>query len=488
MAASRTGAGAGASAGEQIDLLALVEPAETLPAEPAPSDDAAPAPEPERAASEGVAVELSVAEPGTADATAPGADAPDASQADASDVAAPHVVASLGAKRGLRLLHTSDWHLGRTLFQVPLLEAQAAFLDWLLETAVDQQVDAVLVAGDVYDRAIPPVEAVRLLDDAFLRFAEAGVPLVVASGNHDSAVRLGFLSGVSERSGIHLRTSVDDIGSPVLLADEHGPVAVYGIPYLLPDAVMEQLGAERSHESVLAAAVGRIRQDAEARGIGRTVVLAHAFISGGSTTDSERDISVGGVGDAPSRVFDGVAYAALGHLHRPQDVPLSGSATTLRYSGSPLPFGFGEQHDTKSVALVELGPDGVAGIALLPTPVPRPLRQVRGRLDELLARAVGDLADLADCWVKAVLTDPSRPLSPMERLRAVWPHTLVLDFEPEGAPVGTETDLARLRRTTDPVEVCSLFLQYVDREAPTDAELVVLRDAVEAVQHAEAGA
>jgi exonuclease SbcD len=456
MAASRTGAGAGASAGEQIDLLALVEPAHVAQPPADHAQDDAPAP-----------------------ALTPAATKP-ALRADAT--------ASLGAKRGLRLLHTSDWHLGRTLFQTPLLDAQAAFLEWLLEVAVREQVDAVLVAGDVYDRAIPPVEAVRLLDDAFLRFAEAGIPLVVASGNHDSAVRLGFMSGLSERSGIHLRTAVDDIASPVVLADEHGPVGVYGIPYLLPDAVMEQLGAERSHESVLAAAVARVLADAEQRGIARTVVLAHAFVSGGSTTDSERDISIGGVGDAPARVFDGVAYAALGHLHRPQAVPLAGSATVLRYSGSPLPFGFGEQHDTKSVALVELGPDGVREVALLPTPVPRRLREVRGRIDDLLARADGDLADLADCWVKAVLTDPSRPLAPMERLRAVWPHTLVLDFEPEGAPVAADVDLARLRRATDPVEVCGMFVAFVDREGPSDDELVVLRDAVEAVQHAEAGA
>ena len=207
MAASRTGAGAGASAGEQIDLLALVEPAHVAqpPADHAQDDVPAPA-------------------------LTPAATKP-ALRADAT--------ASLGAKRGLRLLHTSDWHLGRTLFQTPLLDAQAAFLEWLLEVAVREQVDAVLVAGDVYDRAIPPVEAVRLLDHTFLRFAEAGIPLVVASGNHDSAVRLGFMSGLSERSGIHLRTAVDDIASPVVLADEHGPVGVYGIPYLLPDAVME---------------------------------------------------------------------------------------------------------------------------------------------------------------------------------------------------------------------------------------------------------
>jgi len=323
-----------------------------------------------------------------------------------------------------------------------------------------------------------------VLDEAFLAFADAGVPLVVVGGNHDSAVRLGFGGGLAEKAGVHLRTGVDSIAEPVLLEDEHGPLAVYGIPYLLPDAVKDQLGAERSHESVLAAATRLVLDDASGRGITRTVALAHAFVTGGTVTESERDIRVGGIGDAPARVFDGLTYVALGHLHRPQDVRLDGSATRLRYSGSPVAFSFSEKDDTKSVTLVEIDAHAVSSVTTIPAPVPRPLREVRGRLDDLLARATGDLADLADCWVKVVLTDPSRPAAPMERLREHWPHTLLLDFAPEGMAVGPAADLERLRRTSDPVEVCSLFVAYVDREGPSDDELVVLRDAVEAVTHA----
>jgi exonuclease SbcD len=381
----------------------------------------------------------------------------------------------------MRLLHTSDWHLGRALVQTDQLPAQAVFLTWLLERAVEHEVDAVLVSGDIYDRAYPSTDSVQLLNDTFVAFAQARVPLVLVSGNHDSAVRLGFGSELTALGGIHLRTTVEQIAEPVLLTDSHGPVAVYGIPYLLPDAVMAELGAERSHASVLAAATRRILDDARARGIGRTVVLSHAFVTGGITTESERDISVGGIGDAPADVFDGVSYVALGHLHRPQRVALSGSSTVLRYSGSPLPFGFGEKHDTKSVALVELDDHGVAAVRTLETPVARPLREVSGRLDDLLARAAGDLAGLADCYVKVVLTDPSRPASPMEQLRRHWPHTLVLDFAPEGERVPGAVDLDRLARTTDPVEVCELFVEFVDRVPPTPAERVVLRDTVEKV-------
>jgi exonuclease SbcD len=391
------------------------------------------------------------------------------------------------ARCRVRLLHTSDWHLGRTLFQTSLRSAHEAFLAWLLETAQEQQVDAVLVSGDVYDRAVPPLESVQLLDRTFLAFAEARVPLVVVSGNHDSAVRLGFGSGLAAVSRIHLRTTVAAITEPVVLADDHGEVAVYGIPYLLPDAAKDTLGTERSHEAVLGEAVRRIRADAATRGIARTVVLSHAFVTGGTVTDSERDIRVGGIGDSPAHVFDGVSYVALGHLHRPQQVSLAGSSTVLRYSGSPLAFSFSEKDDAKSITLVEIGPIGEVGTSVIAAPVPRPLREVRGRLDDLVERASTDLADLADSWLKVVLTDPSRPAAPMERLREHWPHTLVLAFEPDGTAVSEETDLARLRSTNDPVEITTLFVEYVDRVPPTDEERRILRDAVEAVRHGEVG-
>ena len=388
----------------------------------------------------------------------------------------------------MRLLHTSDWHLGRTLVQTSLLDAQETFLDWLLDLAVEREVDAVLVSGDVYDRAVPSTDAVRLLDRTFVRFAAAGVPLVLVSGNHDSAVRLGFGRELSAVAGVHLRTSIDEIATPVVLHDEHGPVGIYGIPYLLPDAARDPLGAERTHESVLRKATELVLADAAERGIARTVVLSHAFVTGAhasEVSESERDVRVGGIGDAPASVFDGVTYVALGHLHRPQRITLRGSATVLRYSGSPLAFSFSERDDVKSVALVELGPDAVEGVTTLPTPVPRPMRQVTGRLEDLLARATTDLADHADCWVKAVLTDPSRPASPMERLRAVWPHTLVLDFQPEGERVGAAADLERLARATDPVEICEYFVERVGGERPTEPERVVLREAVERAQQVE---
>jgi DNA repair protein SbcD/Mre11 len=388
----------------------------------------------------------------------------------------------------MRLVHTSDWHLGRTLHGVSMLAHQAAFLEWLLGQAVSHQADAVVVAGDIYDRAVPCTDAVAVLDRALRDFAAARIPVVITSGNHDSAVRLGFGARLSELAGIHLRTSVADITRPVVLSDADGEVAIYGIPYLLPDAVMEELGAQRSHQSVLTAAVARIRADAAGRGISRTVVAAHAFVTGALPSDSERDIRVGGIGDAPASVFDGVSYVALGHLHGQQNIPASGNGTTVRYSGSPLAFSFSERNQDKSVTLADIDAAGRVTTVQLAAPVPRPLREVCGKLGDLLGRADGDLAGLAAAWVKVVLTDTVRPASPMERLREKWPHTLVLEFAPEGGLVGAAADLARLAAdVADPVRICGLFVEFTGGGAPDEAQRAVLQDVVEACQHAGPG-
>jgi len=392
----------------------------------------------------------------------------------------------------MKMIHTSDWHLGRTLYGEDLLPYQATFLDWLLAESVSNQVDAVVVAGDVYDRAVPPTEAVAVLDRALRGFASARIPVLLISGNHDSAVRLGFGASLSEVAGVHLRTDVADIARPVVLTDSHGEIAMYGIPYLLPDAVMTEPvladhGAlEPSHTSVLAAATARIRADAASRGIGRTVVTAHAFVSGALPCDSERDIRVGGIGDAPASVFAGLNYVALGHLHGQQDVRLAredGEPALIRYSGSPLAFSFSERHQAKSVTLAEIDGAGAVTTTKLAAPVPRQLRQVRGTLEELLANSD---ADLAQAWVKVILTDTVRPPAPMERLRERWPHTLVLDFAPEGGMPSPAADLRRLARAVDPGEICAMFVEFASGGWPDDEQRAVFADVIESVQHVDA--
>ena len=240
----------------------------------------------------------------------------------------------------MRLLHTSDWHLGRSFHREDLLGAQARFVDFLVETVRAERVDAVLVSGDVYDRALPSVDAVALCNDALRRLAGTGVRVVLTSGNHDSARRLGFGADLIDAAGIHLRTDPASVGVPVLLPDPAGgAVAVHALPYLEPDAVRDDLDCERSHGAVLAAAMTRVRADLAGRPGTRSVVMAHAFVTGGQPSDSERDISVGGVGSVPAATFAGADYAALGHLHGAQRVTAG-----VHYSGSPIAYSFSEDH------------------------------------------------------------------------------------------------------------------------------------------------
>ncbi|MFE7586374.1 exonuclease SbcCD subunit D [Streptomyces gardneri] len=360
----------------------------------------------------------------------------------------------------MRLLHTSDWHLGRSFHRVGLLEAQAAFLDHLVATVHAHRVDAVLVAGDVYDRAVPPLPAVELFDTALHRLAEAGVPTVMISGNHDSARRLGVGAGLIERAGIHLRTDPAGIGTPVVLADAHGDIALYGLPYLEPALVREQLGAAKGgHEAVLAAAMDRVRADLAARPAGtRSVVLAHAFVAGGAPSDSERDITVGGVAAVPAGVFDGVDYVALGHLHGSQTL-----TPRVRYSGSPLAYSFSEADHRKTMWLVDLGPSGpdgaITGAERLDCPVPRPLARIRGRLDDLLADPA--LAPHEQSWVEATLTDPARPAEPMARLAERFPHTLNLVFDPERTEDGPGASYAQRLRDRSDQQIAEDFVAHV---------------------------
>ncbi|MFG2302198.1 exonuclease SbcCD subunit D [Actinacidiphila glaucinigra] len=377
----------------------------------------------------------------------------------------------------MRLLHTSDWHLGRSFHRVGLLDAQAAFIDHLVATARAERVDAVLVAGDVYDRALPSLPAVELFDDALHRLAALGVPTVMISGNHDSARRLGVASGLIDRAGIHLRTDPAGCATPVVLADEHGPVALYGLPYLEPALVREEFTLDRAgHTEVLSAAMTRVRADLAARPAGtRSVVLAHAFVAGGAPSDSERDITVGGVAAVPADVFEGIDYVALGHLHGCQTI-----TDRVRYSGSPLAYSFSEADHRKSTWLVDLGADGSVAAERVDCPVARPLARLRGRLGELLedpahARHEGS-------WVEATLTDPHRPHEPMARLRKRFPHALALAFEPERTDAGAHASYAqRLRGRTDR-QIAEDFVTHVRGTGPDTAERGVLRDAFDAVR------
>ena len=383
--------------------------------------------------------------------------------------------------RAMLMLHTSDWHLGRSLHRADLRAAQAAFLDHLVSTVRAEKVDVVLVAGDVYDRAVPPVDAVELCEDALLRLHATGARIVLISGNHDSARRLGFGSDLLDKVGVHLRTRIGALARPVLLEDAHGPVAVYGVPYAEPNVVRSELpdAVPRGHAGVLGHAIQRIKADADSRGVRRRVVMAHGWVTGGAASDSERDITVGGVGQVPADTFAGFSYVALGHLHGQQTL-----AGHLRYSGSPLPYSFSEATHRKGSWLVELDANGTKRAERVPAPTYRKLSVLRGRLPDLLGSSA--YIKYEDDFVSVTLTDPSRPEGPMDALRTRFPHILVLTFEPEGAVPDARCYRARVVGRDD-LSVAEEFVQHVRNAPATDGERRLLTDAFEAVRTEEAG-
>ncbi|MDP9800534.1 exonuclease SbcD [Arcanobacterium wilhelmae] len=388
----------------------------------------------------------------------------------------------------MKILHTSDWHLGRTLHGADLTCAFETWCDHVVRLA--DEVDAVLISGDVFDRGVPPVAMVSLLSRT-LHELVARTQVVITSGNHDSARRLGFASDLL-KEGLTMRTRSADAGVPIPLKDSDGNVGaiVYGIPYLEPDIARVELAEgeellDRSHEAVIRAALGRIRKDIESGEYAGLdvprIVMAHAFIVGGEPSESERDLHIGGVDSAPSRIFDlgldlpggGVDYVALGHLHGPQKV--GGDAPMMRYSGSPVAFSFSEEHHKKSSTIVDFENRHAPQVRLVPAPVERPLVTLRGTFEELTS---GEHAMEAGAYVRAFVTDDSRPNNLVARMTKVFPYLL----ECQHTPASRTQRRATIEAVkNDPVTVIGDFFDAAGGRPITDEERALLTKAWEAV-------
>lgn len=359
----------------------------------------------------------------------------------------------------MRVLHTSDWHLGRAFHGEGMQAAHELYFDHLVELAAESRPDAIVVSGDVYDRALPNPLTVALLDDVLYRLVKTGATIVVTSGNHDSAIRLGFASRVMEQAGLHIHTDVGSIERPVAVPSRtDGPLAGYivTVPYLEPQVVADHFGVdEPTHATVLREAV--TRGVAAARGLPDgdslpVVGMLHAFFAGATTSESERDICVGGLGVAPKSILEPLDYAALGHLHGAQTL-----TQRARYSGSPVPMSFSESNHVKGSWLVDVTRDAIDA-QFIAAPVYRGLSTLRGTLDDLLADPA--LKAMEDDWCQVTLTDEVRPADAMDRIRARFPHTLRLQFETP-TPTDQPTTYAERVRGRSDVDLCTDFLAHV---------------------------
>ncbi|HNM97144.1 MAG TPA: exonuclease SbcCD subunit D [Marmoricola sp.] len=368
----------------------------------------------------------------------------------------------------MRILHTSDWHLGRSFHREDLLGHQGVFADHLIDVVTAEAVEVVLVSGDIFDRALPPVDAVELATEIFSRLAAARVRVIAISGNHDSTHRLGANAGLIDAAGVHFRTAPDGCDTPVVIEDRHGQVAFYAIPYLEPETARQRWSLPaRSHQAALDHAMGRIRRDSVAHQ--RSVVLAHVFAAGATPSDSERDISVGGVDRVGVESFAGVSYAALGHLHGSQVLN-----DAVRYSGSPLAYSFSEASHIKGSWLLDLDDRGLADAEFVTAPVPRRMQRIQASIGELLTSAQFEQAEQA--WVEATVTDPIRPADAYERLRRRFPHLMQLRFTATSGASG----VTRSEPITglSPLAVVEEFVGAVRGVECTAAERALLTEVV----------
>ncbi len=428
----------------------------------------------------------------------------------------------------MRILHTSDWHLGRLFHRASLLDEQSLAMARLVDIATSEGVDLVLIAGDLYDRSVPPADAVQLFDETLAQLHQHGCKVVAISGNHDSAVRVGFGDRLLGRIGVTLRGDAARTGQAVQLAPADGgpPVRVYPVPYLDPlatahlaqrdrdpdpdpdpdpdttlrgadptadappprsvhldgvegeGAPMEDPGPARfTHHDAMSWAMDRVRADLAAAGPARSVVVAHAFLTGGAPSASERELSLGHVEQVAMSVFDDIDYVALGHLHRRQAF----DGGRVAYSGTPLRYSFSEQRNIPSVRVVDLAPDGSVSARQIELGVGRAMHTLRGELGSLLTDAA--LADAETGWVRAVLTDRQLPLQAMRRVQSRFPHAVELSHEPGGTQADDGAGVTNARvRTADPLQLTTEFLHArrgIDLDA---AEHALVASAVSAVR------
>lgn len=380
----------------------------------------------------------------------------------------------------MRFLHSADWHLGRLLHARSLIEDQQHLLAQICARVREIRPDALLIAGDVYDRAVPAPEAVALLDD-FLEQVVLGlrVPVMLIAGNHDSGQRLGFASRLLSGAGLHIAGRLDATPQGIALHDADGEVWVYLLPYADPAEVRSVFGVETplSHGTAMQRALDAIRAVHPAGA--RAVLVAHAFVAGGEESESERPLSVGGSAAVDAGLFHGFDYAALGHLHRPQTL----GGGRLRYAGSPLKYSLSEVGQAKSLTLVELAADRghPPRLEVVPLTPLRDLHLLSGSLAEVCAPQPG-LA--REDYVIARVNDRGALFEPMARLRAAWPNALALQREVL-LGVGAAAVPGARRAATTPDALFADFFAEVTGSAPAADERAALAETLQRLLAAE---
>lgn len=363
----------------------------------------------------------------------------------------------------MRILHTSDWHLGRQFHGLSLDEDHEHILVQILAVIDDERPDVVIIAGDIFDRANPPQSAITRLSQ-FLTTVRAAsdAAIVIIAGNHDSAAQIGAMGVLADGGAAIVRGPLDEDERPLVVSDAHGPVAISALPFAFEYAARQCFDDDGigCPADVIRAQLASARKHV-AEGM-RWVVVAHAFVDGAATSESERPLTrmVGGIETVSAAAFEGAHYVALGHLHRPQPVGLD----HIRYSGAPLAFGFDEEGQQKSVSLIDLAADGTVTVTEVPLRPLRQVRTIRGKLLELLAAT-----EVSSDIIRVVLTDNAPQIDPMKRIRAVYPNAVQLAYERNERPVELRLE-EQCAAIDDPQTLSSAFLEFIRGEPLSEAE------------------
>ncbi|HCE1878320.1 exonuclease SbcCD subunit D [Vibrio parahaemolyticus] len=367
----------------------------------------------------------------------------------------------------MKFIHTSDWHLGRQFHNVSLLEDQLAVLEQLIQYIENNPVDAVIVAGDVYDRSVPPTIAIELLNRVVKRICgELNTPMILISGNHDGAERLGFGSEQMKRSGLHIISNFEDILTPVVIETKAaGHVAFYGMPYNDPEQVRyvykEPVSTHDEAHKLLAEKITEQFQSEY-----RNILISHCFVDGAIESESERPLSIGGSDRVSHEHFLNFDYVALGHLHQPQKK----GEEYIRYSGSLMKYSFGEQNQKKGFTLVEIGKDGFIGAEHIELTAPHEMRIVEGELEQILEWGKTDPKN--EDYLLVRLMDKHAILNPMEKLRTVYPN--VLHLEKPGMLIGVEQEMAQAKLARSEIDMFKdFFAEAQDSELSNEQEQAI---------------
>ena len=380
----------------------------------------------------------------------------------------------------MKFLHLSDLHLGRRLYEMDLTQDQEHILARCVQMAVEHQVDGVLVAGDVYDRSVPSVQAVNLLDSFFTRLSQKGIPVYLISGNHDSADRLGFGAALLQDKGVHLASNFGGCLEHYLLEDEHGPLHLWAMPFLRPSMV-RSAWPEESVEDYTQAVALVLKHCGVDMGQ-RNVIMAHQFVvAAGQTTETceSETLSLGTLDHVDASVFDGFDYVALGHIHSPQKV----GSDRVRYCGSPLAYSVSEWRHQKGAVLVELKAKGEVEWQVLPFSPLRALRRIEGTLEQLLEHAIP-----SEDYFYAVLTDAIAPMYAAQRLRSVYPNLVKLEFKPEGRQETMESQLSWNggRSMPSAMELFAEFYESVHHRPLSQQEQTLMQTLFETLEGGQA--